>query len=147
LADSARCVALHNAKRKLRLLVRIAQRGARARKPRHLSAAVVAARGRHGWSQAELADCIGVGRAYVGDLESGPFSLQLTRLKRLLGELRVDVRFGAGPITLTKGFTAVPGIEPPSDAVSNFLGGYVPEGHHRLVMASRRSIDVGDLPA
>ena len=63
----------------------------RARKPRHLSAAVVAARGRHGWSQAEFADCIGVGRAYVGDLESGQFGLQVTRLMRLLGELGVDV--------------------------------------------------------
>ncbi len=61
--------------------------------------------------------------------------------------LDVDEGFGARPITLTKGFTAVPGIERPSDAVSNFLGGYAPEGHHRLVMASRRSVDVGDLPA
>jgi serine/threonine-protein kinase HipA len=48
-------------------------------------------------------------------------------------------------ITLTESFTAVPGIELPSDEVSNFLGGYVPEGHHRLVMASRRGIDAGDL--
>ncbi|MFZ4486383.1 MAG: type II toxin-antitoxin system HipA family toxin, partial [Candidatus Nanopelagicales bacterium] len=59
--------------------------------------------------------------------------------------LDVDTDFDAGQITLTESFTAVPGIEPPSDEVSNFLGGYVPEGHHRLVMASRRGIDAGDL--
>ena len=59
--------------------------------------------------------------------------------------LDVDAGFDAGQITLTESFTAVPGGEPPSDAVSNFLGGYVPEGHHRLVMASRRGIDAGDL--
>lgn len=63
----------------------------RARKPRDLSAALVAARRGRGWSQAELADRIGVGRDYVGDLESGQFGLQVTRLMRLLGELRVDV--------------------------------------------------------
>ena len=62
----------------------------RARKPRDLSAALVAARRGRGWSQAELADRIGVGRDYVGDLESGQFGLQVTRLMRLLGELRVD---------------------------------------------------------
>lgn len=59
--------------------------------------------------------------------------------------LDVDAGFDPGQITLTESFTAVPGGEPPSDTVSNFLGGYVPEGHHRLVMASRRGIDAGDL--
>ena len=59
--------------------------------------------------------------------------------------LDVDTDFDAGQITPTESFTAVPGIEPPSDEVSDFLGGYVPEGHHRLVMASRRGIDSGDL--
>ena len=63
----------------------------RARKPRDLSAALGAARRGRGWSQAELADRIGVGRDYVGDLESGQFGLQVTRLMRLLGELGVDV--------------------------------------------------------
>ena len=59
--------------------------------------------------------------------------------------LHIDASFDAGPITLTESFTAIPGIESPSDVVSNFLGGYVPEGHHRVVMASRRGIDAGDL--
>lgn len=63
----------------------------RARRPRDLSAALVVARRGRGWSQAELADRIGVGRDYVGDLESGQFGLQVTRLMRLLGELHVDV--------------------------------------------------------
>lgn len=63
----------------------------RARKPRDLAAALVAARRVHGWSQGELADRIGVSRDYVGDLESAQFGLQVTRLMRLLGELGVDV--------------------------------------------------------
>ena len=63
----------------------------RARKPRDLSAALVAARRVHGWSQSELADRIGVGRDDVGDLESCKFGLQVTRLMRLLGELGVGV--------------------------------------------------------
>lgn len=57
----------------------------------------------------------------------------------------IDPAFDTGQVTLTEGFAAIPGVEPPSDAVSNFLGGYVPEGHHRSVMASRRGIDAGDL--
>ena len=63
----------------------------RARKPRDLAAVLVAARRAHGWSQAEIADRVGVSRDYVGDLESGEFGLQVTRLMRMLGELGVDV--------------------------------------------------------
>lgn len=59
--------------------------------------------------------------------------------------LRIDPAFDPGPITLTLSFTVIPGTQAPTDAVSNFLGGYVPEGNHRSVMASRRGIDAGDL--
>ena len=59
--------------------------------------------------------------------------------------LAIGADFETGPVTLTDSFTAIPGTEPPIDEVSNFLGGYVPEGNHRAVMASRRGIDAGDL--
>ena len=60
-------------------------------------------------------------------------------------QLTVNPGYDASGITLTEGFPVIPGTEPPSDAVSNFLGGYVPEGNHRNVMASRRGIDPADL--
>lgn len=59
--------------------------------------------------------------------------------------LAIGADFETGPVTLTDSFTAIPGTEPPIDELSNFLGGYVPEGNHRGVMASRRGIDAGDL--
>jgi len=62
-----------------------------ARKARDLSSALVAVRRRRGWSQAEIADRIGVSRDYVGDLESGELGLQVSRLMRLYGELGVGV--------------------------------------------------------
>lgn len=62
-----------------------------ARRARDLSAVLVAARRVRGWSQTEAADRIGVGRDYIGDLESGRLGLQVTRLMRLYGELGVGV--------------------------------------------------------
>lgn len=59
--------------------------------------------------------------------------------------LVLDSGFDPAPVTLSESFTAIPGAEAPSRLVSNFLGGYVPEGNHRTVMASRRGIDAGDL--
>lgn len=69
----------------------------RARQPRDLAAALVAARRQRGWSQSELADRIGVSRDYVGDMEAGQFGLQLTRLMRLFGELGVEVSLTLPP--------------------------------------------------
>lgn len=48
-------------------------------------------------------------------------------------------------ILLAEAFAALPGRRPPGEAVSNFLGGYVPEGNHRERMAAKRRIDPGDL--
>jgi transcriptional regulator with XRE-family HTH domain len=56
-----------------------------------MSTALAAARRRRGWSQAEIAERIGVSRDYVGDLESGELGLQVSRLMRLFGELGVDI--------------------------------------------------------
>lgn len=48
-------------------------------------------------------------------------------------------------IPLSESFATLPGRRPPSDAVSDFLGGYVPEGYHRERMAAKRRIDKDDL--
>ncbi len=51
----------------------------------------------------------------------------------------------SGTVLLSEGFTTAPGIRPDAASVSNFLGGYVPEGNHREKMAAKRHIDAGDL--
>lgn len=48
-------------------------------------------------------------------------------------------------VLLSESFTAIPGRRAPVSAISNFLGGYVPEGNHREAMAAKRRIDKGDL--
>jgi len=58
--------------------------------------------------------------------------------------LDVDRRY-ASEVLLSEAFTALPGRRPPTEAVSNFLGGYVPEGNHRERMAAKRRIDKDDL--
>lgn len=63
----------------------------RVRRGSDLSAVLVAARHQLGWTQAELAERIGVSRDYVGDIESGRLGMQVTRLLQSLGELGVDV--------------------------------------------------------
>ena len=73
----------------------------------------------------------------VGQLRRGR---DPSRVRLTIGE-----DFDTGLTTLTDSFTVIPGTEAPSDTVSNFLGGYVPEGNHRTVMASRRGVDPGDL--
>lgn len=49
------------------------------------------------------------------------------------------------PVNLTESFIPLPGAVPPVAAVSNFLGGYVPEGNHRVRMAAKRHIDADNL--
>ncbi len=48
-------------------------------------------------------------------------------------------------VVLSESFATLPGRQPPIEAVSNFLGGYVPEGNHRQVMAAKRRIDPDNL--
>lgn len=59
------------------------------------------------------------------------------RRGRSLTEVRltIDPGYDATGITLSESSAAVPGTSPKVAAVSNFLGGYVPEGYHRTVMA------------
>ena len=63
----------------------------RVRKARDLSAALAAARRQQRLTQPELAERIGVGRDYVGGIESGDLGMQVTRLLQLFGELGVDI--------------------------------------------------------
>lgn len=48
-------------------------------------------------------------------------------------------------VLLSESFATLPGRKPPGQAVSNFLGGYLPEGNHRVQMAAKRRIDSSDL--
>ncbi|MDO9355675.1 MAG: HipA domain-containing protein [Solirubrobacteraceae bacterium] len=48
-------------------------------------------------------------------------------------------------VLLSESFAALPGRRPAPDRVSDFLGGYVPEGNHREQMAAKRRIDKDDL--
>ncbi len=59
--------------------------------------------------------------------------------------LAVDRSYSSGAILLSEAFATLPGRRAPVDAVSDFLGGYVPEGNHREKMAAKRHIDAGDL--
>ena len=76
---------------------------------------------------------------FVGSVEADP--RDRTRVI-----LKVDPQYSPS-IALSESFAAIPGRRPPGDAVSNFLGGYVPEGHHREKMAAKRHIDPTDLMA
>lgn len=58
--------------------------------------------------------------------------------------LEVDPGYHRG-VLLSESFATLPGRRPPVEAVSNFLGGYVPEGNHREQMAAKRRIDKDDL--
>ena len=58
--------------------------------------------------------------------------------------LTVDSGYEGG-ILLSEAFATLPGRRPSTEALSNFLGGYVPEGSHREKMAAKRHVDPGDL--
>jgi serine/threonine-protein kinase HipA len=59
--------------------------------------------------------------------------------------LAVGSGYQDGGLLLSEAFATLPGRRPPIDAVSNFLGGYVPEGNHREQMAAKRHISKDDL--
>ncbi|WP_341953341.1 HipA domain-containing protein [Salinibacterium sp. TMP30] len=56
-----------------------------------------------------------------------------------------DSEYQPGEISLTESFTSIPGREPDGTLVSNFFGGYTPDGNHREAMAALRGIDHNDL--
>ncbi|PRY67870.1 serine/threonine-protein kinase HipA [Glaciihabitans tibetensis] len=53
--------------------------------------------------------------------------------------------YAPGEITLTESFAAIPGVTPNASLVSNFFGGYTPDGNQRVAMAKHRGIDPDDL--
>jgi serine/threonine-protein kinase HipA len=59
--------------------------------------------------------------------------------------LVVDSGYEDGNILLSESFAALAGRRPPTGAVSNFLGGYAPEGNQRESMAAKRRIAKDDL--
>ena len=66
--------------------------------------------------------------------------------RRDISRVVLEVDSGYSPdVVLTESFSTIPGRVPPSDAVSNFLGGYMPEGNHRTAMASKRKVDPSNL--
>ena len=48
-------------------------------------------------------------------------------------------------VLLSEAFAVIPSRRPPAQAVSHFLGGYMPEGNQRERMAAKRRIDKDDL--
>lgn len=58
--------------------------------------------------------------------------------------LDVDKAYGE-EVLLSESFATISGRRPPVEALSNLLGGYVPEGNHREAMAIKRKIDKDDL--
>lgn len=59
--------------------------------------------------------------------------------------LEVERNYRHGPVQLSEAFDVIAGRRPPSEAVSNFLGSYVPEGNQRIHMANKRQIDKNNL--
>lgn len=58
----------------------------------------------------------------------------------------LDVETGYEPrVLLSEGFAVLAGRRAPADLISNFLGGYVPEGNHRAQMAAKRRIQPDNL--
>ncbi|GAA1211052.1 type II toxin-antitoxin system HipA family toxin [Rhodoglobus aureus] len=75
---------------------------------------------------------------YLGDVV--PFAQGRRRQKNRV-RFQWDSGYQPGAITLTESFTSIPGREPDTAPVSNFFGGYTPDGNHREAMAALRGID------
>ncbi|MGY4542446.1 serine/threonine-protein kinase HipA [Arthrobacter sp. UYNi723] len=68
-----------------------------------------------------------------------------TRRDRRQVTFTVDPSFAGAPGLLSEGFSLVPGTTLDTRQVSNFLGGYAPEGNHRIQLARKARIDESDL--
>lgn len=79
---------------------------------------------------------------YLHDVRVG--SVARAARDRTRVTLSVDPDYEAD-VLLSEAFAPLAGRKPPVDAVTNFLGGYVPEGSHRDRMAAKRRIDKDDL--
>ncbi|WP_206447648.1 type II toxin-antitoxin system HipA family toxin [Agrococcus sp. KRD186] len=79
---------------------------------------------------------------FLHDLRVG--SISPVARDRTRVALTVDRDYDAA-VLLSEAFAPLAGRRSPVDAVTNFLGGYVPEGNHRERMAAKRRIDKDDL--
>ncbi len=59
--------------------------------------------------------------------------------------LSIDADYDNDDVLLSESFATLPASKPSVERVSNFLGGYVPEGNHRVQLAAKRRINEGDL--
>jgi serine/threonine-protein kinase HipA len=81
---------------------------------------------------------------YLHDRRVGVVTPDARKPSRVRLAIDPDYDPDAG-VLLSEAFTTLAGARPSVEAVTNFLGGYVPEGNHRVQMAAKRRIDKDDL--
>lgn len=82
-------------------------------------------------------------RAFLADQFIG--TITPVRGNRQAVDLEWNAEVGASAVRLTESFAAIPGLTPDRARVSRFLGGYLPEGEQRRMMAAQRGISPNDL--
>jgi serine/threonine-protein kinase HipA len=87
-----------------------------------------------------MADALSV---YLHEQHLGTITPDRTDPKRV--SLTLEDSFTPGGIQLTEAFSTAPGAKPQNEAVSNFFGGYAPEGNQRKAMADERGVEETDL--
>jgi len=70
---------------------------------------------------------------------------EVRRGRRATVSLEWDRAWQPGPVTLSESFSLIPAVDPPDEAVSNWLGGYAPEGNQRVALAEARGVGPDDL--
>ncbi|MDR1513040.1 MAG: HipA domain-containing protein [Propionibacteriaceae bacterium] len=74
---------------------------------------------------------------------------RVARIRRTRDRRRVELSWDdpldLRGVVVTEGFAVGPGVTPSAEAVSNWLGGYAPEGNQRQAMADARGIAPDDL--
>ena len=58
---------------------------------------------------------------------------------------QLDSAYRGAPNALSEGFSLIPGLDTPDEHLSRFLGGYLPEGRHRIRLAEKARVDESDL--
>ncbi|EPR77650.1 HipA protein [Leifsonia rubra CMS 76R] len=80
---------------------------------------------------------------YLNEARLGVIRRDGKHLRRI--RFDIDEAYAGGMSDLTEGFSTFPGTSVDSSHASNFLGGYVPEGHNRERLAERKRVDSKDL--
>lgn len=74
----------------------------------------------------------------VGSIERNPRSLSKIRFT-------LDDSYAGPASALSEGFALVQWSSPDDEQISNFLGGYLPEGQNRIALANKAGVDQSDL--